>query len=281
MKKLVLSALILVVILGMTGCRVKVEGMPEINIGGDFGSGVSYSEDGSGSLEAQGINVLDIEGINGKVTVTGDDTENIGMQYTKQIKRNLSEDKLKEILDKIDVVIQRQGDKALVTVNYHGESTDNINVKVNLKVPKGVEVKVGDTNGGVVVSGMENNVTVSDTNGGIEVNGITGDAAVTGVSGGIDISDVSGDLKINDVSGGLRVTRAMGGIDIGDVNGGIQLRLPGDIKATFDISGYSGSVSSIDFPLQGSKRHLYGDVNGGGNIIKIYDISGGLLIEKI
>lgn len=77
------------------------------------------------------------------------------------------------------------------------------------------------------------------------------------------------------------MTKAIGGIDIGDVSGGIQLRLPGDIKATFDISTDSGSISKIDFPLQGSKKHLYGDVNGGGNKIKIYDISGGLLIEKI
>ena len=110
-----------------------------------------------------------------------------------------------------------------------------------------------------------------------------GDVKVSTGSGGSELTNVVGAVRANAGSGRITVEGRMEGdwkIDSG--SGGVRITLPEDAAFDLDAESSSGGID-IDHPLtvQGriSKRHITGNVRGGGPLLKIDTGSGGVRVN--
>jgi DUF4097 and DUF4098 domain-containing protein YvlB len=110
-----------------------------------------------------------------------------------------------------------------------------------------------------------------------------GDVVVTTGSGSSELYGVTGALRVKAGSGRIEVDGQQEGtwnIDTG--SGSVRIKLQED--AAFELDAHTGSGGiTVDHPLtvQGkiSKKHIRGDVRGGGDLLTIETGSGGIHIE--
>ena len=110
-----------------------------------------------------------------------------------------------------------------------------------------------------------------------------GDVVVTTGSGGSELHGVVGALRVKAGSGRVEVDgQQIGNWNVDTGSGSVRISLPDDAAFELDARTGSGGIS-IDHPLtvQGkiSKKHLRGEVRGGGDQLTIETGSGGINIE--
>jgi DUF4097 and DUF4098 domain-containing protein YvlB len=163
-----------------------------------------------------------------------------------------------------------------------------------------VEAKTGS--GKITLTDIGGPVKARTGSGAIQADEIAGAFEAHTGSGSISLTQVapgdvvvtlgSGSSKLHGVVGALRVKGGSGRIDIdgqqqGDWNidtgsGSVRIKLPE--AAAFELDAHSGSGGiTVDHPLtvQGkiSKRHMRGEVRGGGDLLTVETGSGGIRIE--
>ncbi|MDH5456205.1 MAG: DUF4097 domain-containing protein [Gammaproteobacteria bacterium] len=109
-----------------------------------------------------------------------------------------------------------------------------------------------------------------------------GDVKASTGSGGIELHGIDGAIDVSSGSGGVEVDGRQAGTWIIDTgSGSIRVDLPDDAAFELDAESNSGSIV-VDFPVtvQGkiSKRHLRGEVRGGGDLLRIDSGSGGIKV---
>ncbi|RZV39368.1 MAG: hypothetical protein EX272_00160 [Chromatiales bacterium] len=165
------------------------------------------------------------------------------------------------------------------------------------------EVVEADSGSGSVTLNNISGSAVADTgSGSIRANGIAGafegdtgsgsitltqsgpgDVRVSTGSGSIELHNIDGALHARAGSGRIRVDgRQRGTWDLDTGSGSVQIDLPDDAAFQLDAESSSGSIV-IDHPVmvQGkiSKRHIRGDVRGGGDLLRIDTSSGGIRVN--
>lgn len=110
-----------------------------------------------------------------------------------------------------------------------------------------------------------------------------GDVKVSTGSGSVELTNVVGALKASAGSGRIVVDgRQEGDWKLGSGSGSVRVGLPDDATFSLDAETGSGGIN-IDFPVtvQGkiSKRHIVGDVRGGGHELRINTGSGSIHVE--
>lgn len=145
-----------------------------------------------------------------------------------------------------------------------------------------VAAKAGS--GSIRAEGVAGAFTASTGSGGIYMSQTApGDVDVSTGSGGMELTGVVGALKARAGSGRIRVAgRQEGDWKIGAGSGSVRVDLPDDAAFTLDAESGSGGID-IGYPLtiegKVSKRHLRGDVAGGGHLLKVDTGSGSVRIE--
>lgn len=145
-----------------------------------------------------------------------------------------------------------------------------------------VTAKAGS--GSIRADGVAGAFTASTGSGGIHMSQTApGDVEVSTGSGGMELTGIVGALEASAGSGRIRVDgRQAGDWKIEAGSGSVRIRLPADAAFTLDAETGSGGID-IDHPLtvsgKISKRHLRGDVRGGGYRLKVDTGSGGIRIE--
>jgi DUF4097 and DUF4098 domain-containing protein YvlB len=93
-------------------------------------------------------------------------------------------------------------------------------------------------------------------------------------TGALDGSTTNGSVN-------AQLTRVDGDVNLETTNGSVTLKVPRDIRANLDVSTSNGGIRS-DLEVEGGekgRRHLAGEVNGGGGLVKIRTTNGGVSIE--
>jgi len=163
-------------------------------------------------------------------------------------------------------------------------------------------VKADSGSGSVTLSNISGGAVADTGSGSIRANGIAGafkgdtgsgsitltqsgpgDVRVSTGSGSIELHNIDGALHARAGSGRIRVDgRQRGTWDIDTGSGSVQIDLPDDAAFQLDAESSSGSIV-VDHPVmvQGkiSKRHLRGDVRGGGDLLRIDTSSGGIRVN--
>lgn len=138
--------------------------------------------------------------------------------------------------------------------------------------------------GSITAEGVAGAFTASTGSGSIQMSQTApGDVKASTGSGSIELTGVVGAVKAKAGSGRIRIDgRQAGDWKVNAGSGSVRIRLPADAAFTLDAETGSGGID-IDHPLtvkgKVSKRHLSGDVRGGGHLLRIDTGSGGVRIE--
>jgi DUF4097 and DUF4098 domain-containing protein YvlB len=142
-----------------------------------------------------------------------------------------------------------------------------MNVEYDIAVPRTMDVKIDNTNGGIDISDVSGAMQVSNTNGHIEFARCAGSVEAETTNGGVraDLTSVNSGKKIS-----LETT-----------NGRIALTVPRSLGATIDASTTNGSINT-ELPIttsQMSRHALRGTVNGGGAEMRLRTTNGSIEIR--
>jgi hypothetical protein len=219
----------------------------------------SYVVSAGGSFEVENTNgmVEVLQGTGPKVEVSAE-----------KIAKASSDETAKDMLTKIEIVETVKPDSVrLVTKTPKTFGSGGAEVKYTIKVPAGLRVHAGTTNGGIKLTGVSNDIEASTTNGG--VNG----------------EDLSGTIDASTTNGGVHLAfskLAPGGLKAETTNGGVSVSVPTDTKATISAHVTNGGFGVENLNVvstEQNRHHLEGTLNGGGPRIELGTTNGGISLK--
>jgi DUF4097 and DUF4098 domain-containing protein YvlB len=176
-----------------------------------------------------------------------------------------------------------------------------ISISFEIVVPAGTEVVADTGSGSIAVMNIEAPVNADTGSGSVTLENITGSVRADTGSGSITLDSIIGPIMADTGSGSIRAERIDGSfhadtgsgsiavegrqqgkwkIDTG--SGSVSVDLPDDAAFNLNAESNSGGIT-IDHPLtvQGkvSKKHIKGEVRGGGPLLHIDTGSGRIRIE--
>jgi uncharacterized protein involved in outer membrane biogenesis len=230
---------------------------------------------------------------NGAVTVEAWDQAQVQVSAVKEVRAE-SDDDARQAMTHLTIEVSQSanGWRVETRMPTHDEgfwgwlSGHHVQTKVDyhIKVPRHLDLQAESMNGGVNVTGTQGSATVETTNGGIQVRGMQGKLSAETTNGSIVLAEVAGSVKAETTNGSVKaqLTRVEGDLSFESTNGSVVVHLPGDVRATLDASTTNGSVHSA-FEVAGgrnSRRHLTGDINGGGGKLLLSTSNGSVRIEN-
>lgn len=164
---------------------------------------------------------------------------------------------------------------------------NGISITYELWVPESVSLELRNINGNMDVERIAGEIQAKTTNGNIYLEGVGGSVESKTTNGNITIGEANGYISARTTNGSIKarlVEHDGRDMDLHTTNGGIQLALPSHLGITLEASTTNGSIRS-DLPItvsgMMSKRHLSGEINGGGPRIKLKTTNGSIkLIES-
>lgn len=220
---------------------------------------------------------LVVDNENGSVTIGSWDRDEVRIEATKYA--DGSRDSVRAVLAAIEIqVTSSAGVVEVRTItprrsdsgfwSWISGNDGNRGVTYSITVPRSANLDVETINGRVVVERVSGEMNLESTNGRIEVR----DGA-----GRVNASTTNGRIYAE-----LRSV-APGGMRFSTTNGGVEVALPDTVAADLDVSTTNGSIKT-DFPITVSgtfsKNRLSGDLNGGGEPIRIRTTNGSVRISR-
>lgn len=176
-----------------------------------------------------------------------------------------------------------------------------VSVSFEIVVPANTEVVADTGSGSITVVGIEAPVNADTGSGSVTLKDITGSVRADTGSGRVKLDNITGSILADTGSGSIRANNIAGEFHgdtgSGSINvegrqegrwtldtgsGSVTVDLPDDAAFDVNLESSSGKIS-IDHPMtmQGeiSKKHLKGEVRGGGPLLHIDTGSGSIRVE--
>jgi DUF4097 and DUF4098 domain-containing protein YvlB len=237
-----------------------------------------------------------LRNVNGGITIEAWDRGEVRVQAQKKVRAG-SDEEAKKVMDqvhidvtqpggglKIDTRLPKRGDNGFLSWMTGNEV--NINVEYHIWVPRNAAINAESTNGGVHLTGTRGKAHLESTNGGLTAQKVTGNLTLETTNGAIRVDDSAGAVQASTTNGGIDVSLndVPDGSDLSfeTTNGGVNVQLPRDIRVSLDAATFNGGVTS-DFDVAGgskSRRHVEGDINGGGGKLRVRTTNGGIHIVE-
>ena len=222
---------------------------------------------------------LEIRNVNGPVHVTQSNGSQAEVIVTKRVKRG-DGDLVKAILEEergvmrvCTIYLNRDPNRTTCdgrnSVSRQGGDDLEVEMRYEVRLPKGVQLDGKTVNGGLTVEGVDTPVRLATVNGSISFDGV----------GAHEMETVNGAIE-------ARFNRAdwSGAVSLKTVNGGITLSLPEGANLTLEGRTMNGGVNS-DFPvaMQGrwGPRSFRGTLGRGGREMRIETVNGGVTIRRL
>ena len=194
---------------------------------------------------------LTLRNVEGGITVTGVDGDDLTIRATKRAGRRGGDD---DALDRVEIEIEERGNRVIVETEYPGhrrsflESLGDllgggrrdrrepfVAVDYRVAIPRGA---------GVAIESFAGDVTVEAVDGETRVETVSGDVRLTALARLVTVESFSGDLELTDVRAGdaLTARTVSGRIDIEKV------RAP-----RLEVKSFSGAVALRGWSLGESK----------------------------
>lgn len=220
---------------------------------------------------------LEIRGVNGDVSARGGRGPAL-VEAVKTARKGDPEAVKIEVVEEADRVIvcavypnARVGRHACDVRGHEGgrwQREHDVRVRFTVTVPEGVRFEGATVNGDIVATGLTADAEVTTVNGSVELQ-TAGEGRATTVNGAVDVK-----LGRTDGRGGLQFTT---------VNGDVSVTVPDGLGAELEASTVNGSIET-DFPVtvrgKLGKRHLRGQIGGGGRELRLETVNGDIAIRK-
>ena len=213
---------------------------------------------------------LSLENVNGDVTITGWDRDEVVIEAVKK-------GRSQEALDATEIDIDADADRIRVETRYRdrerewGRGRDAASVDYTIRLPRGAALdEIELVNGSLTLEDLSGDVTASLVNGRVRA---------TGLSGDVELSSVNGELEV--ALGALDPDRS---IELSSVNGSLELALPGSADADVEASTVHGRIRN-DFGLEVERegfvgRKLRGVLGAGGARIELSNVNGSIDLRQ-
>lgn len=176
----------------------------------------------------------------------------------------------------------------------------------------GGSISIGDTKGDIKASTAGGSIRIGQAGGMVEAETAGGSITVDGSKGPVEVETAGGSIEILEAHGYIEAETAGGDIDaemvvsnkntdthvtLETAGGDITLFLPADLKATFDVrleitrrawrdykiySDFPISIDDDDGGWRGGRVLIgKGDINGGGDKIRLETTNGDIRIKKL
>jgi DUF4097 and DUF4098 domain-containing protein YvlB len=244
---------------------------------------------------------------------TDDGNVNIISSDQKQIEAHVTTSGNYKI-DPSDVRIEesQSGDRVEIKVllprmGFHFFGGRHGGVRVDVKVPRELDIDVHTGDGNVAVQPLAGRVRIDTGDGNVSADGVRGTVHMHSGDGHIDGTNLDGSLDVDTGDGRINVrgrfdtlnlktgdgsieAEAASGSKIASSwtlhsgDGHINLRLSGDFSANLDAHTGDGHIT-LDIPISvtGSLSHssIHGKINGGGGSLSISSGDGSIHLEKL
>lgn len=184
-----------------------------------------YTEVRDLTLPSAGITEFVIDAGAGSLVVTGvDGAGDITVTATIIIEDKNEKDAQKLIEKRLDLRLERDGDRAELDSGFESSWRWDGNAEINLDVrmPATIALRVDDGSGSTTITDITGDVLVDDGSGSVQITN-AGSVTVDDGSGSIKISAASGDVYINDGSGTIEIQGVGGSVRIDDGSGNIRV----------------------------------------------------------
>jgi DUF4097 and DUF4098 domain-containing protein YvlB len=206
---------------------------------------------------------VSLENINGNVTVTGWDRNEVQIDAVKKARDQ-------QKLDEARIEVDANSDSVEIKTKYPEGHTNNnpATVTYELHVPRLAHLDH--------INLVNGSLEVSQVNGEIDANLVNGKTDLHELSGRLNISAINGTITAN-----FRTLENVKDIRLKSVNGAINLGLPASPNAEVSASTVNGGIYT-DFPLQVKGKfmghHLDGTLGSGGTRIELSNVNGSVRI---
>ena len=151
-------------------------------------------------------------------------------------------------------------------------SWNDMEARLDFKVPDNVMVRVDNSSGDVSITGIDaSNHKIESSSGDIELRNVggdvivrasSGDIKVDGIEGGLEIETSSGDQRVYNISGNVRFDASSGDVRFQSVSGNLRGRTSSgeidmvEIEGIFDVSASSGDIEGRDLVVKGGSSFV-------------------------
>lgn len=185
-----------------------------------------YEETRDFTLDASGVNTVDIQAGAGSLEVHGSkDARAISVTAIIQVPEN--EEKARKIIEKNMVLsLERNGDSAVL--NGYFESSgwgwhDSPGIRLEVELPERMALKIDDGAGSIKIRDVSGDIRVEDGSGSLHMTNVGGDIVIVDGSGSLFVDGVGGSISIDDGSGSITVKNVRGSVVVDDGSGGISV----------------------------------------------------------
>ena len=197
------------------------------------------------SINAGDIKIFDVDVGSGSLIIRGENVSDIIVEATIQSKEYSSLDDLQDAFNKkVVFTLDRSGSKATLKALNKNKifniNNPNIQVNLNITVPKNLDLVVDDGSGSMKIANINGDLDIDDGSGSMQIKNIVGDIVLDDGSGSLEIKNIEGNVVVDDGSGSVNMKNISGNVTIDDGSGSINVEeLAGEFKL---IDGGSGSV---------------------------------------
>jgi DUF4097 and DUF4098 domain-containing protein YvlB len=204
------------------------------------------------------------------------------------------------LADEVDYQVSSTEKQILIKADVNKTDLQDIPLRVEVHVPKGMPVKVETDSASVFAANYQGDLEVDSTSGKITIEQITGritlwsnrgDIIVRKSSGNINAAGNYGALNVQNVHGETAVSTIMGNvlfeglIQSGDFvrletdHGPVSVNLNQDSDLSLQVGSISGDVACMAPDLSSTTRTCAGQIGAGGGMLKIKTVSGAVTLQ--
>jgi len=245
-------------------------------------SALAYTTVENRSLDAGNIRDLVIRTYSGPLTISRSDNDRIEVEVLIEFNNDWDDDEARQALSEGLVLdLERRGSRAELD-SWVGDYDENDDVSfftwglidffrsgkdrpyshLEVKVPEGIDLRINDYRGEVIISGTRGDLELRTGGGDAFISNIDGDLDLQDGGGEIAVSEVTGDVEIRDGGGSLEVGKVGARLTIHDGGGSIEVA---NVGGHLDIRNGGGSIRVRDIDSDG----------------EIYDGSGEITVSRV
>ena len=200
---------------------------------------------------------INLDMFKGKVTVVGNQTNNVIIEAVKVVRASNREE-AEEVADHIEIKVSPDGHHIDIATNYLkmisrsksfwnkflGTSGAEAYGSVNyfISVPPQTSIKINGMETAIEVSSLEGDVEVTNSSGSFHAEYLYGAVTVSQPIGNINLDWIEGDIRIKSNSSDIKIKQVRGAIDIATFSGEVFIETELDSPKDYFIETTSGKV---------------------------------------
>lgn len=205
-------------------------------------------------------------------------------------------------VDDVEYQVNLTDKQILIKTHLQGISSSDMPVRLQVRIPKDMLVKVETDNASVFVPKYQGDLEVASTSGNITVEQMLGKLTLRSNRGNIVVRESTGiisvvgnygALTLQNVSGETAASTIMGNVVFGGLvqmgdnvrletdHGSVSVNLGSDSALNVQVRSTSGDVACMLPDITSSTRTCDGEVSSGGGLLSIRTVSGAVTLQSI